>query len=273
MEHPLGLVEISNDAYHAGPGISKSHLDTIATGSPRHYWHKYLNPNREPQTPTPAMILGTAIHSIILEPDLFVHQYAPNPGIDRRTKAGKEEWAAFVAENAGKQILSDEDYQICLRVRDAVYSHPVASGLLVGGKAEQTFYAIDPETGELIKCRVDYLPDSGSMIVDVKSTEDASPAGFGKSAANYRYDVQVAWYHHVLDTLYGGHPPIWTFIAVEKTPPHAIGIYFAKPEDVARAAEAAQRDFMRIVECKRRNEWPDYGIEALPLELPGWVKR
>lgn len=270
--HPLGLVECTNDQYHRGPGISKSHLDKIAGASPKHYWHHYLNPDREPEEPTPAKVLGTAIHSIILEPDTFKDAYAVNPGIDRRSNAGKAEYAAFLAEAGTKTIITDDQQQACFAIRDAVHAHPLASGLLTGGKAEQSFYAVDNETGQLIKCRTDYLPDNGSMIVDVKSTDDASPSGFGKSAANFRYPVQVAWYHRVLDAAFGEHPPHWVFLAFEKDPPYAIGVYFADPVDTARAALAAQRDFMRIVEHRRSNYWPDYGTEALPLTLPTWWK-
>ena len=270
--HPVGLVDCTNEQYHSGPGVSKSHLDKVATKSLRHYWHHYLNPDREREEPTPAKVLGTAIHSIILEPDTWQTDYAINPGIDRRSNAGKAEYAAFIAENAGKTIITDDQAQACYAIRDAVHNHPLAAGLLTGGKAEQTVYAIDKETGELIKCRMDYLPDNGSMIVDVKSTEDASPSGFGKSAANYRYPVQTAWYNHVIDEAFGEHPPHWVFLAFEKEPPYAIGVYFTQPEDTARAAIAARRDFMRIVEAKRAGVWPDYGTEALPLTLPTWWK-
>ena len=270
--HPTGLVECSNDEYHSGPGISKSHLDKINGASPMHYWHHYLNPDREPEAPTPAKVLGSAIHSIILEPDLFSLEFAINPGIDRRSNAGKAEHAQFVAENAGKTIITDDQAQACYAIRDAVHRHPLANGLLQRGKAEQSFYAIDKETGELIKCRIDYLPDSGNMIVDVKSTEDASPGAFGKSAANYRYPLQTAWYQDVLDACFGEHPEHWVFLAFEKEPPYAIGVYFADATDVQRARIAGRRDLLRIVEHKRSGMWPDFGQEVLPLQLPTWWK-
>lgn len=270
--HPLGLVECTNEQYHSGPGVSKSHLDLIANASPLHYWHKYLSPDREPNEPTPAMILGSAAHAIILEPDLFAAEYVPNPGIDRRSKAGKDEYAAFQAEHAGKIILSDEDYQTCLHIRDAVYRDPVARGLLTGGTAEQSFYGIDEETGELIKCRTDYRHNEGRYVVDVKTTEDASPAGFGKSSANFRYPHQVAWYDDVQDAALGHHPQYWVFLAVEKKPPYALGLYFPEPEQIAKAREANRRALRTIAECKRHNEWPGYSAEVKPLKLPGWWK-
>lgn len=271
--HPTGLIEQTNDEYHSGPGVSKSHLDTIATGSPRHYWHKYLNPQRVRQPPTPEMIMGTAVHTAVLEPDLFPSEVIQSPGFDRRTKIGKAEHEAFHKEHAGKIILDPDDYAICLAIRDAVYQHPVAAGLLrAPGKAEQSFYAIDPETGELIKCRPDYLHDSGELIVDLKTTKDASPAGFGRSAANLRYPVQTAWYNGVLDTLYGEHPETWVFLAVEKEPPYAIGLYYVEPEDIERARIAARRDLLTIAHHKRTGEWPDWGLNPMPLELPAWTK-
>ena len=152
------------------------------------------------------------------------------------------------------------DYERLIKTRDAVWKHPEARAVFSNGRREQTFVARDPETGELIKCRTDYLHDSGAMIVDVKTTDDASPSGFGKSAANYRYPIQTAWYNHVLDSAFGEHPANWVFLAVEKSPPYAIGIYVTEADQVARASIAARENFHRIVECKRSGQWPDYGI-------------
>lgn len=272
-DFPLGLVDMTNEQYHSAPGISKSHLDYIAGKSPAHYWHKYLNPNREPTLPTAAQQIGTAIHTAILEPELLDGSVVRGLDVDRRSNANKEAWAIFEHENAGKIILKAEDFDHVLRVRDAVHGHPVAAGLLTGGKAEQTYFAKDEATGELIKCRLDYFREDEGLIIDVKSTEDASPHGFAKSAANYRYDVQVAWYYRVLETLYGWTPEAWVFLAFEKEPPYAIGVYFAQDHDIDRAREAADRDFQRIVEAKRSGAFPDYGVTPMPLELPGWVRR
>src|SRR3546814_1967815 len=90
---PHGLVEISNDDYHAGPGISKSHLDSIAPElgqAPLHYWHKYVNPERERAEPTAAMVLGTAIHTAILEPDLLNQTVVAGLDIPRRSNRSEE---------------------------------------------------------------------------------------------------------------------------------------------------------------------------------------
>ena len=280
-----GLVQMTNDVYHRAPGISNSHLGCIAGKSPMHYWAQYVDPDRDQRVSTPAQILGQAIHIAILEPDLMEENVVCGLEIDRRSNANKAEWKAFYAEHAHQIIIPSEKYADVRAIRDAVHRHPVAHGLLQGGRAEQTFFATkmvtttDATTGEiteeevLIKCRTDYLHDSGQIIVDVKSTEDASPIGFGKSAANYRYDVQVAWYFDVFFQLYGERPQNWAFLAFEKEYPYAIGIYYPTQDQIERAHMAAQRDLQRIVECRRASHWPDYGFEIQELQLPGWMKR
>jgi exodeoxyribonuclease VIII len=269
----IGHVDISNDDYHAGPGVSKSHLDVVAEKSMLHYWQMYVNPNRPAQQAKDHFVIGQATHAAILEPDLFTSEFVESPSFNMRTKDGKQMFANFVEENPGKQILHPEDYKMCLDIRDAVYRHPVAPGLLKNGKTEQSFYVVDQETGELIKCRFDFLQDGGAIALDLKTTKDASPRGFAKDAANYRYDIAPAWYFDVLRQLYGEVPKHWVWLAIEKVEPFALGIYYAKPEDIMRAHETARRDFNRIVIAKKEESWPDYGTEALPLEFPGWMKR
>lgn len=269
--HEIGLVEQTNEDYQTGPGISKSQLD-VMWRSPLDYWAKYVDPNREPEEPTQAKMLGSAIHSAILEPDLFPTQYVEAPDFNLRSNAGRAEFKAFKQEHAGCVVLRPEDRKLCLAIRDAVWRHPKASALLQGCVSEKSFYAIDPETGELIKCRVDALHPSGAYIADIKSTDDASPDAFGKSAANYRYPLQTAWYQDVFDAAFDEHPDTWVFIAVQKTWPHPIGIYYPEPEHIEEYRKAGRRDLKRIIECRERREWPDYGFTPQALQLPTWRK-
>lgn len=269
----LGHVDISNDDYHASAGVSKSHLDVVAEQSLLHYWQQYVNPNRLPEEKKEHFVIGHATHAAILEPDLFTSQFVKSPSFNMRTKDGKQMFAHFVEENPGKQILHPEDYQTCLDIRDAVYRHPVAPGLLKNGKTEQSFYVVDQETGELIKCRFDFLQDGGAIALDLKSTKDASPRGFAKDAANFRYDIAPAWYFDVLKQLYGEIPKHWVWLAVEKVPPFALGIYYARNDDILRAHDCARRDFNRIVLAKKEDFWPDYGTTVEALEFPSWMKR
>lgn len=271
--HPIGLVQMSNDAYHAAPGTSSSQIKAVMEKSLLHYWHRYINPDREPEEHKQEFDFGTAAHAAILEPDRLGEICIEMPSFNLRSPAGRAERDKFLEENPGKAALTADEMQAVRAIRDRVHTHPVASGLFTGGKAEQSFFATDPETGELIKCRPDYLHENGFAMIDVKTTRNAAPVEFAKDCANFGYDISVPWYLDVLDALYGEMPQHFIFVALEKEPPYAIGIYFAQPHDIQRARVAARRNFLRIVNAKRTNYWPDYAEEVRPLEMPGWVKR
>lgn len=263
---------LDNAAYHRHPAVSKSHLDQIAR-SPLHYWARYLDPNRVEPEPTPAMRLGTAVHTLTLEQDTFAERYVVAPQFDRRTKAGKEEWAAFEAEAAGRELISADDRATVSRMAEAVWTHPAAGALLkLKGKAEQSFLWTDEATGLECKCRPDWLADDGSLIVDLKTTEDASPAGFRKSIANFRYHVQAAWYLHGLEQATVRRPEGFIFICVEKKPPHAVAVYVADGEMINAGGERALQDLERLAECRAAGRWPGYSEEIEPIGLPAWMR-
>lgn len=269
MGHVQGL---TNDQYHDADGISKSHLDAIANQSALHYWAKYIDPDRVRER-TEAMDIGQAAHFAILEPDLLATKVACQPDLDARTKEGKALRAQFQLENAGKLILKHEAYQGVIGLRDACMRNETTSGLLTRGKSEQSYFAKDPDTGALIKCRTDWIYDNGEMIIDVKSAEDASPFGFGRAAGNYRYDLQAPWYMDVVHLATGVKPKNFVWIAFEKAPPFAIGVYYAAPEQIEAARTAARNDLVRILNHRKLNSWPDYSQEIRQLQLPAWVKR
>lgn len=270
---PLQPLPVDNAAYHAHPAVSKSHLDEI-NRSPLHYWARFLDPNRIVPPPTPAMVIGTALHTHVLEMTEWDKQFVIAPdGIDRRTKAGKEEWAAFEAEANGKTVLKREDGELIAAMGRAIYGHPAAAMLLaMSGKAETSHFWTDEKTGLECKCRPDWLFDDCSVIVDLKTTEDASPMGFRKSIGQYAYHKQAAWYLHGLEQATGVCPTQFVFIAVEKKPPYAVGVYAADAEMIKAGWEVAERNLERIAECRVAGRWPGYSEEIEPISLPPWMR-
>jgi PDDEXK-like domain of unknown function (DUF3799) len=264
---------LTNEEYHGGAGISKSGLDLIAR-SPLHYWQRYINPEREPVEPTAAMKLGTAIHTAVLEPGEFKRRHHVAPQVDRRTKDGKAAWEAALAEaeEAGADLISASDYDTCMRISEQVNSHPTARKLFgTVGQAETSIYWIDRETGVLCKCRPDWL--AMPMIVDLKSTDDASAQGFQRSAWNYRYWVQAAWYMDGIEQATGQRPDAFVFAAFEKTAPHACAFYFAE-QAMLDMGRAEYRKLLRIyADCMETGRWPGYDTTVQPLGIPLWAAK
>lgn len=266
----FGLVELTNQEYHAAAGISKSGLDLIHR-SPRHYWQRYLSPDRAPSHPTPAMVIGTATHSAILEPVDFAATYIKAPQFDRRTKAGREQYAAFEEENPEKIGLAPDVYQDVILMREAVRQHPAASMLLQDGLAEQSVFWRDPLTGVLCKIRPDWMPEGRPIIVDVKTTDDASPEGFAKSILNFRYHVQAAWYLDGWNYATREERAGFVFIAVEKKPPYAVAVYVLDAAAVAAGRDEYRANLDAYARCLATDEWPAYSPKIESLSLPIWA--
>jgi hypothetical protein len=264
---------LENAEYHRHHAVSKSHLDQVAR-SPLHYWARYVDPNRIEPQPTPAMRLGTAVHTLTLEQDTWDSRYITAPALDRRTKEGKARWAEFEAEAGGRELISAEDRAVVSRMAEAVWTHPAAALLLkqLPGKAETTWMWIDDATNLDCKCRPDWLTDDRSLIIDLKTTEDASPAGFRKSIGNWRYHVQASWYLDGIERTTGTRPDQFIFICVEKKPPYAVAVYAADAEMIALGAQTAARDLEVLATCKAAGSWPGYSEQIEMISLPAWMR-
>lgn len=264
---------MENADYHRHSAVSKSHLDQVAK-SPLHYWARYLDPNRVAPEPTPAMAIGSAVHTHVLELDQWDARYVTAPeGINRRTNAGKAEWETFETAATGRTVLSRTDAELVMRMGHSVFRHPAAAMLLaMPGKAETTHMWIDEATGLQCKCRPDWLTDDGSLIVDLKTTEDASPTGFRKSIANFRYFVQASWYLDGIEQATGKRPEQFIFLCVEKKAPYACAVYAADAEMIEAGAKAAARDLDVLATCRQANAWPGYSDQIETISLPPWMR-
>ncbi|EKG6233626.1 PD-(D/E)XK nuclease-like domain-containing protein, partial [Salmonella enterica] len=100
--------DIPNEAYHAGPGVSKSQLDDIADTPAIYLWRKNAPVDTEK---TKSLDTGTAFHCRVLEPDEFSKRFIIAPEFNRRTSAGKEEEETFLEECArtGRTVLTAEE--------------------------------------------------------------------------------------------------------------------------------------------------------------------
>ncbi len=282
----LGLVHgLSNEAYHAAPGVSKSGLDRLAR-SPAHY-QAYLDEERKE---TPALRFGRLIHAAILEPDALMLATVPADAPPRPTSrqinakksspdsvAAIEWWREFDEANAGCTVVSAAEGEQIRRIQDSIYRHTTARELLESpGHSEVSAWFYDQDrdgaTGELCRCRPDRLMEDGD-ILDLKSCEDASQAGFAKSAAKYRYHVQAAFYLDGMAATIGHKDKNFGFIAFEKEAPFAVAVYVLRPQDVEIGREEYRRNLATLAQCKINRQWPGYPDKIQYLSLPGWARR
>ncbi|WP_303786717.1 PD-(D/E)XK nuclease-like domain-containing protein [Azovibrio restrictus] len=266
----VGLLSMPADQYHAHPAVGHSGLVRIMR-SPAHYQEYVSNPPE----PTPAMQLGTAFHTALLEHDRFSQTFVAAPKFDRRTKEGKAAAEAWEVENAGKTSLTVDQMVVIEEMVVSVRSHAGAERLLAEGVAEMSAFWIDRETGIECKCRPDFLSMAGETvtgIVDVKTCCDASADGFARAIATLGYDVQAAFYQDGLKAVTGRTIPFY-FIAVEKEAPFAVAAYKASDE-VIEVGRAKYRGALQLLQwCRTKGSWPGYqpNGEVETINLPRWA--
>lgn len=186
--------------------------------------------------------------------------------------------AEWSANNGHRNVLSKPEWDQIAQMRHAVMAHPAARALLT---------------------------TANNVVVDLKTTEDASLEGFSRSIANWRYDLQHPYY---LDGLrealtqsgqqppavgkaelsaywidpktevlcrcrpdyWRGSPDRFFFIAVEKKPPYAVSVYLLDDESVDLGRAQYRADLNRYAECLSTGVWPGYGDTIQRISVPGW---
>lgn len=256
-----GMYSISNDMYHSSNGISNSGLRKFMQ-SPLHYWHHYVNPRREVEDKTPCLILGDAIHAYILEPERYHKEYFVHEKVDRRTKEGKTRWDEIQKLANGRTCLTQEDEDMILAIAFSLHTSE-AMQLMQGALVEQSIYWEDKNTGVLCKSRPDIINLEKKIIVDIKSTENASKDAFRYAIRKYGYHVQAAMMQEAVLAQTGERIEQFVFVAFEKSAPHAVGVYMLSPESLDEGRWSFMKQLPKIKECLETNTWPSYQTDEI----------
>lgn len=261
---------ISYRDYHALPYVSNSLLSRLDR-CPANVLVE--------ETETPTLVFGRAVHCFILEGlEQFGREFAVAPVCDRRTKDGKAAWAEFQGKNLDKQIMDKKDFDAICGMCHAVFAHPAISIMLKAGISEVTVIWDDPKTGIRCKARPDRIPDGNrGVLLDLKSTRDASKYSFGNSIRSFGYYRQVAFYiaginEAMKQSGQGGTMEFdgFVFIAVEREAPYRVEGYMLDPLYIERGAVECQQLLQLYKECREKRFFPNYvnaGIEEIFMPL------
>ena len=215
-------IYMTDAEYAALPGMRRSDLFRIAQ-SPAHF--KYYK--EHPQSETPSLIFGRALHERILIPETWKNHYVVIPDFDRRTKSGREQYEAFIEhEVKGRTIITQSDLDVMHEMSLALVQNKFANDLLFSDDSfgHETVYTwTDNQTGEPCKIKVDSLTiyKGKPYIVDYKTTASCEGNAFQRSVRKYGYKLQAGMYTE--GVWYGEQDEFgFIFVAQEKTPPYAV---------------------------------------------------
>lgn len=268
------IYNMSNDDYHACTEISKSGLDKIAM-SPAHYKYYKENGTKE----TAALTFGRAIHTMVLEPEKAAQEIIvlPDSWLSKK-ECGvsiEDQKEDFRHKHQHKAILSADQMDTANGMLKAIEAHAAARYILRKnkGKAEVSVFWTDEETRIDCRARFDWLLDNG-MICDLKSTGCAKPGIFDRSAFEYRYHVQAAFYMEGFRRAFGHEPAGFVFIAAEKEAPYPVCVYQSTDDFIELGRHEYRRDLLVYKQCLDSGKWPAYpDVSLVPLNLPKYAQK
>lgn len=267
-----GVYDISIEDYHNGEGISRSGLMHFGK-SPLHYWHNQINPDREPVrqdevvTKAGALGFGNALHTLVLEPAEFDNRYMVADKFDRRTKAGKEAHEIMIETRGNRQLVSQDAMQELMKMKHSIDVNPWAKDLIGGAEYEKSIYWNDSTSDLLCKVRPDAWHEE--FIVDLKTAVQADIKSFQRSFYSYGYHIQAGMINQAILAVTGKDIRNFVFVAIEKEPPYAVGVYQLEEAGLVRGIQEFKDMILGVKMCMEKDEWPSYTPGL--IDLPKWA--
>ena len=259
--------------YYANKALSHSKLSCLAQ-NPMEFRMRYVDdPPTLPPKESDAFAMGHAVHCLALEPESFSDRFFVLPKIDRRTKEGKAAYAEIQEASKSKTLLDGDDYADAIACVQALNNHAEFATIMAQPKRVEVPFEFDL-FGHRFKAKPDCIVDSMRLIVDIKTTDDASPHKWQWSAVDYGYHRQAWIYQEALmrstDAAYR-----FVFAVVEKPKPSTRGI----PPTVALyeldpfTVEMGEQDVYTLVQDYEHRQhigwWQQYYSNGIvPLRLP-----
>lgn len=259
--HDGVVLGMSEAEYHAHPAFSASKAKSILDSPARFKW-EYIDGNREEKK---AFDVGSAVHSKVLGTGYPVAVLEFDSFRTKGAQAARDK-----ARAAGQIPMLKHEMQPINAMAEAVLKNRVARKLFEReGNAEASVFA--EHLGLELRCRFDYLPDEGGIVVDLKTTSgSASPGGFAKTAADLRYHVARGHYLDVLKRATDRDAEM-VFVVVETKAPYLVGVHQLSREfaDMGEAEALEARDIFK--QCLDTGEWPGYPETISLVQPPMWA--
>ena len=257
-----------------------------------HLKHSIDNPKEQ----TPAMMLGTVTHLLLLEPEEFENRFVVMPDYQNdeanRTKPKKKDEegkqttskaTAYYkskarqffedARSEGKEVVRREEYDKSLAMIEAVRGNKCASMWLDDPNSRKEVTVVGEIEGVVFKGRIDILHPSS--LTDIKTSRIMNPFQFGKFAYGAGYLFKQAIHRELVYQMTGEKVPV-RYTVVENDPPYDCAVYEFERDD----EEIFDQELKRVCklirkykECIKNDVWPgvDGGDDYVRFPIPDYA--
>jgi hypothetical protein len=261
------------------------------------------------QKSTAAMEFGSAFHGAVLENKQLMPVHATRRG----TKAYEAEASMILESDAQATPLPVKDYDRAMFMKEALnnpqtpaaqlanqmlFATPGMNEFIFHGETEVAapdaqqlqgalHFSLPGETYMVrVKAKVDRacLHEDKLVVIDLKTSANASPYDFSRSCAKYRYIYQQAYYGRVVRRwLAGGNefdfetPAFPDFehylIVVQSDRSGTVAVYKCDQEDLVYEHAQMEEDLGLYGLCNAHNYWPPATCNPSTIRLPAWYRR
>lgn len=244
------------------------------------------------------MDFGNAFELALLNQEQYVREVAVIPDQDfielakqadgkltkpRASKVYRDSMAEWEKLNEGKYHIMDQGAQSFDAIEEMLSScmqDSVIQALIKNTEYQLSLFWTDPETGIMLKTRPDICKRKKNTIINLKTTEDGSPAGFGKDLAKYDYPLQACV--EIDGCLKSGlmdEVDNYFWLVVEKVAPFNATIYEFSGSDRDACMDNYRFLLNKIKKARDQEKWPgysdlssnEYGILKAPI--PPWYNQ
>ena len=267
--------------YHAIKALSNSSLSVLKR-SPTEFYKRFITGEMKGQE-SDAMLLGSAVHMLALEPERFDAEYVvldgpineskKPPGPYGRDTKAFQKWLDAEMMQQTRKVLVREEFAESLAIAQAFQSHPEIMAIMAS-RAEKLFeseYSMEYEIGDDkvgLKCKIDFVCPEARLIIDLKTTSDPSPYAWGWSAEDFGYHRQAAIYSDAMEAKYG-EPFRFLFGVVRSKEPYEAAVYELDAESIQRGRSEYEALIEEYVNRKAINDWlSEWQRGVFPINVP-----
>lgn len=263
--------DLDNGTYHADPALSASGAKVILQAPAKFAYHREHPEAKEFKG---IYDIGHAAHALVLGdsgPQLDVID-APD-WRKKETQVARRE-----SRLAGRIPLLPKELAKVEAMAEAVKKHETAHWLLSQpGTCERSLFWTDQDSGVSLRARLDYAPEvpiEGRLLVpDYKTTNDASREGFAKTARNFQYHVQHAFYEEGIRMTGLAERVGFVFIAQETEAPYLVQVHELDPYDALIGRHLMREAISTFKQCIETDTWPGYPGEVNVISFPPYYRK
>jgi len=249
---------------------------TVLKRSPQEFYERFVTKTWQDK-PSDALLLGSLVHCMAMEPETFSDRFAVIPKADGRTKEGKAIKAAFFEMYMDKdvELVTDDLFKTAQNCVAALASHswfgPLIANMPANAIIERPVYW--NWLGVDCAGTPDMLLLDSELIIDIKTTKDARPGMFTRSIGDFGYARQAAFYRLGVREAFGIDCR-FIFATVKSAPPFEVACYEIGDRSIETAIDEMEALCREYKDRMERGVWmPEWSEGINQIELTKWYEK